>query len=319
MKNKRVLVTGGNGFIGSKIVERLVGLGNNPYLILREKSNKVRLASHLSDLNIFESDLTNRKKITSIVEKIKPEIIFHLASHGIYSYTINEINNIQEMIDVNVQGTINLMYATKDMGYSVFINTGTCFEYGNSNFAFKEDFIPHPENFYGATKVAATLFAENFYKQYKLPIVTLRPFTVYGPGEDGRRFISATIKSCFRGESPKLASQRIIRDYIYIDDVVDAYILAAAKNRKLAGEVINISTGIPSAIQDVAKLIIKHTKAKNLKPDIGGFSLRTGEALSLVGSAQKAKALLDWEAKYSLQEGLLRTIAWIKSQPVNFC
>lgn len=312
MKNKTVLVTGGSGFIGVKIVERLVTQGLTPSLILRKNSSRKRLLPILDKIKIFEADLEQVKAVSDIVKKNNPDIIIHLAGYGVYSYSNMTAENVKAMINTNINGTINLLHAVYDSKCKLFINTGSCFEYGSSNIPFKEDDMLNPINVYGVTKVASTLFSQLFSKNNKFSVVTLRPFTVYGPGEDDRRFISTVIRQCFQRKNPTLTSQRIIRDYIYIEDVVDAYWSVIKLGGKLTGEVINISTGRGIALKDVAEKIIRLTEVEGIVPDIGSFPMRQGEVLSLVGNAEKAQRLLSWKAKYSLEEGLIKTIAWVR-------
>ena len=150
-----------------------------------------------------------------------------------------------------------------------------------------------------------------FSKTSTFSLVTVRPFTAYGPGEDERRFIATVIKQCLQGKNPTLTSQKIVRDYIYIEDVVDAYIAIVELGEKLSGEIINISTGKGTLLEDAAKIIIQKTKA-NVVVDIGSFPSRDGEVLSLVGEAKKAERLLKWKARYSLEEGIDKTIEWTK-------
>lgn len=311
MKNKTFLITGGNGFIGTKIIEKLVFQGYTPSLLLRKNSNRKRLSSFARRIKIFEADLRDGKIIASILRRVNPTIIIHLAGYGVYSYGNMSSENIGLMIDSNIKGTINLLYAAHNTNCKLFINTGSCFEYGSSNFPFKENSMLNPNNMYGVTKSTATFFCQAFSKKNKFAILNLRPFTVYGPGEDERRFVSTVIKQCLEGKNPSLAKKKIVRDYIYIDDVADAYLCALDLGEKLSGEIINVSTGKGTVLEDVARMVIRLTGA-NVIPDIGSFSLRDGEVLALIGDTVKAEKLLGWKAKYSLEEGIKKTIAWIK-------
>lgn len=312
MKDKTVLVTGGSGFIGAKIVERLVALDYAPSLILRKNSSRKRLLSILDKIKIFEADLQQVKAVSDIVKKNDPDIVIHLASYGVYSYSNMAAENVKAMVDVNINGTINLLHAIYQSKCKLLINTGSCFEYGSNIVPFKEDDMLNPVNAYGVSKAASTLFSQLFSKKNKFSAVTLRPFTVYGPGEDDRRFISTVIRQCFQRENPTLTSQRIVRDYIYIEDVVDAYINAIKIGEELSGEIINVSTGKGTVLEDVAEMIIRLMGVEGVVPDIGSFPMRQGEVLSLVGNVEKAEKLLRWKAKHSLEEGLIKTIAWIR-------
>jgi len=311
MKDTTILITGGNGFIGAKIVERLVSLGHTPHLLLRKNSNRKRLLPILDKIRIFEASLEEAKDISDILKKTNPDIIIHLAGFGVYSYEDMSSENIQLMVDSNINGTANLLYAAQDTNCGIFVNTGSCFEYGSSIIPFDEESMLNPVNMYGVTKAAATLFSQVFSKKSSFSLITVRPFTTYGEGQDERRFVSTVIRQCLQGKNPTLTKHKIIRDYIYIEDVVDAYLAVIALGEKLTGEIINISTGKGTLLEDVAKIIIRKTMA-NVTIDSGSFPLRNGEVLSLVGKAEKAERLLKWKAKYSLEDGINRTIAWEK-------
>ena len=226
----RILITGGNGFIGAKIVERLASLGHKQFLLLRKNSNRERILSFSDKVKVFEADLTQAKAISNIVEKINPNIIIHLAGYGVYSYSDMTKENVKMMIEANIYGTINLLNASQNTNCKIFVNTGSCFEYGSRDLPFKEEDMLSPVNMYGVTKASATLFSQVFSKKSNFALVTLRPFTVYGPGEDKRRFISTIIRQCLEGKNPTLTSEPIVRDYIYVEDAVDAMIFLANKN-----------------------------------------------------------------------------------------
>ena len=260
MESSKILVTGGNGFIGAKVVERLVSLGYAPITMLRKNNDRKRLLHVLDKIKIFEASLENAKDTSAILKKTNPEIIIHLAGYGVYSYQDMSKENIQRMISSNVDGTMNLLYAAQNTDCKLFINTGSCFEYGSKDIPFDEESMLEPVNMYGVTKASATLLSRVFSKTSTFSLVTVRPFTAYGPGEDERRFIATVIKQCLQGKNPTLTSQKIVRDYIYIEDVVDAYIAIVELGEKLSGEIINISTGKGTLLEDAAKIIIQKNK-----------------------------------------------------------
>lgn len=312
MRNMNILVTGGNGFIGSKIIDRLVSLGYNTSLVLRKNNNRKRLSHLLDKIQIREGDLTQPEDVLNILKEVNPEIIIHLAGYGVYSYSDMTDENVRLMINSNINATTNLLYAAQNTSCKIFVNTGSCFEYGDSSAPFNEESMLSPVNMYGVTKASATLLAKVFSKKSNFSLVTLRPFTAYGPLEDERRFISTVIRQCLHGKNPTLTSQKIVRDYIFIDDVADAYLkVLQIAREKLSGQIINISSGKGTELEQVAKMIIRLTNAA-VRSDIGSFSLREGEVLSLIGDATKAEKLLNWRAKHSLEVGISKTIGWIR-------
>lgn len=318
MQQKKILITGASGFIGAHLTEKLVEMGFVPLLLLRKGSNLKRLSRFSNRVQIFESDLADFPKVKELVKKTKPQIIIHLAGFGVHLYTDNSIKIVDSMIETNVRGTYNLLLACKNIGIELFINTGSCFEYGSKKTPFTESSVLNPCNIYGATKTASTFIAQQFYKDLLLPVTTFRPFTVYGPGQESSRFISTVIHKCIQNQKIELTSESIVRDYIYIDDVVNAYLMVLEKKENVLGEIINISTGKGSKLLSVAQLIKKLSNRKNTQIAIGAFPKRPGEVHSLIGNPEKAKRLLKWEAKHSLEQGLRKTIQSVKTSLSNY-
>lgn len=312
MMGKKVLVTGAHGFIGARLTQKLVELGYETHVLVRKGSDKGRLASVWDTLTVSETDLVDTDRVARFVKHINPEMIFHLAGSGVHTYFDTSTSAYREMMQSNIHGTVNLLEAAEKTGCTLFINTGSCYEYGSSRIPFVENAPLRPLNVYGATKAAATLIAHTFMRNNHTPVVTVRPFTVYGPDEDNRRFISSVVRKCLQGENPKLTKKTIYRDYIFIDDVVEGYIQIAQQKEKAVGEIINISTGIATSLQDAARIIIRCTSA-HVTVDTGGYPTLPGEVEFLVGNPKKAEHMLSWKAKYTLLEGLKKTISWIRS------
>ena len=314
MKNNKIVITGGTGFIGSNLVERLISMGNRPVLLIRKKSDIARIKSFLQNIELVETDLLEDNDLNGVISKIKPDIIFHLSSYGVYSYTDFNPKNTEDMVRSNVLATSNLLHIAEQAGCKIFVNTGTCFEYGEGNDPFKETDPLNPCNVYGASKVMSSQICNILSKTFQMKIITLRPFTVYGPHQDNRRFIATVINSCTNNVGIKLSKKQIIRDYTFVDDVIDAYIIAAKKGENLSGEAFNISTGSGEKLKYVANLIMQLAEVKKIKMQEGMFPERQGEVYSLIGNPEKAHKLLGWKAKHSLSEGLLKTIAWHKQE-----
>jgi UDP-glucose 4-epimerase len=317
MKNNKIVITGGTGFIGAKLVERIVSMGNRPVLLIRKQSDTARIIRFIKHVDLVETDLLRYKHLNVDINKIKPDIIFHLSGYGVYSYTNFNPHNTKVILETNVLATSNLLHAAENAGCKVFVNTGTCFEYGDSKIPFKETDQLNPCNVYGASKVMSSLICNILSKTFKMKVITLRPFTVYGPDQDNRRFIATVINSCFKEVDLKLTRERIIRDYTFIDDVIDAYIITAEKGKEFSGEVFNISTGYGITLKYLANLTMQLEELKKIKIQEGIFPERQGEVHSLIGNPKKANKLLGWKAKHSLNEGLLKTIAWHKQEALK--
>jgi len=314
LKKKRVLVTGAGGFIGSHLVKRLVENEAHVHIFDLPSSNYSRLNGIIHKFSIHEGDLANQKQINRCIKKSKPEIIYHLAA---FVNNERDLNLIDRMIDVNLKGTINLINSLikEKPDFKCFINTGTCEEYGDSKTPFRESQREIPVSPYSASKVASTYFCQMINKVTKLPIITLRPFLTYGPGQDLHRFIPSLIVHCITRKDFKMTAGNQTREFNYIDDIIDAYILAPY-NKKASGQVINIGNGIEYKIIEVAKKIV--TMLGNpIRLHIGVLPNRPGETAHFFSSNEKAKKLLGWFPKVGLNEGLERTITWYKKSKEN--
>ena len=250
--DKTILVTGGTGFLGAAIVNKLLSINCNVNIISLPRDPIWRI-DDTSKCKFFNSDLRNIKETEKTINKIKPELIFHLA--GIINTEIN-IDAIYQVYSMNFEITKNLLLALKDYDYDLFINTGTGNEYGSNKLPFKETDRENPKSPYSASKTAATSFCEMMTNVYGNPIITVRPFLVYGPKQISRSLIPSLIYSSLEKKKISLTPCEQIRDFIYIDDVTDVYIelVNNRENVKNRG-IFNIGSGIGTPILRIINLI----------------------------------------------------------------
>lgn len=306
MNKKVFLITGTSGFIGSVLLRRLVNQNQKVHIILRKNSNTWRINDLLDKVTIHNSDLSDLKELTKIIQKIKPNIIYHLATNGAYSYQ----KDANQIIQTNILGTWNLLQACNSINYELFVNTGSSSEYGFKKFAMRETDIVEPTSYYAVTKCAQTLLCSHIAKQENKPIVTIRPFSVYGPYEEPKRFIPTLMKALMFNEEMNLVDPKIARDYIYVDDMVDAYLkINELKNNP--GEYFNIGTGIQSTIEDAVKTA-KRVSQKTAKFQWGKMKNRNWDTNNWVADISKARQLLNWTPKITFEKGLMLTWKWFK-------
>ena len=261
----------------------------------------------MDKVKIYYVDLLDENKLTETVNKINPVFIIHLATY------INYRNqaDVEQMIDINIKGTLNLLLASKNIDYDVFVNTGSSSEYGIKNNPMKETDILEPISFYAVTKSSATLLCKVFSKEYKKPIVTLRPFSAYGPYEEKDRFVPTIIKAITEGKTINLTPGKQRRDFIYIDDIIDAYLKTIKKGNKLSGEILNIGTGKEFTNDEVVDILFKVTN-KKVPINKGSFPTRMWDNSHWVADISKTKKLLNWKPNNTLFEGLKKTYEWYK-------
>ncbi len=310
LQGKKVLVTGAFGFIGSHLSRSLLKEGAEVYALVRKESSQDRVKDIIEDIKVYFGDIRDYSAVSSCVKDSKPQIIFHLAALRDVRRDLELVNAV---IDVNIKGLVNLVNAAVKGKISLecFINTGTCEEYGDLTVPFSEGRRESPVSPYSFSKVSATYFSQMVFKTEGLPMVTLRPFLTYGPFQDRDMFIPSLISHCLEGRDFKMTRGDQTREFNYVDDIVDAY-LRAAVCKEAIGEVINIGNGIEYRIRSVAEKILDYMgRPVNLL--IGKLDKRIGEPEHFFCRNDKAKRILNWLPKVSLDRGLQKTINWYKN------
>lgn len=305
----RILVTGGAGFVGANLVRRLLENGDIIHLFLSKETNPRRIQKIKEKVIIHDCNLIEREKMNDLIQQIKPEIIYHLATHGAYASQISE----ERIIATNLLGFMNLLNACKTVGFEKFINTGSSSEYGFKGTAMKEsDMLEAPYSCYAFTKASATLYAQYLAKKENLPLVTLRLFSVYGDYEEPRRFIPSLIANTLQGHPTPLVSPETARDFIYVEDVINAYLLVSKKSKSLEpGEIFNIGSGEQKTIKEVVETVMQVTQSK-IPVVWNSFPSRPWDTNNWQADITKIKEKVGWHPQHSLTEGIKKTISWIK-------
>ncbi|MDD5129537.1 MAG: SDR family NAD(P)-dependent oxidoreductase [Candidatus Omnitrophica bacterium] len=312
IKGKRILVTGVNGFIGSYLSRRLLQEGAILHGLAMKGTSLARIKELSRNITVHYGDLSDYKTVCSCVKKVKPQIIYHLAALRVVA---RDLKLVDSMIKTNIFGTLNMLKAVADEKIKLerFVNTGTCEEYGDGPAPFKESQREVPVSPYSASKVSVTYFCQMFYKTNNLPIVTLRPFLTYGAGQDLDLFIPSLIHSCLKGKDFFMTSGDQTREFNYIDDTVEGFLLAGSAP-KAVGEIINIGNGREYKIRDVAVKIVR-MMGNPIKLHFNAMPKRPGEAAHFFCDNKKAKQILGWRPRVGLDQGLEKTIAWFRAHP----
>ena len=301
----RVLVTGVTGFIGSHLARKLLEEGAIVHGMVQEDSDLWRIQDIKERVQIHYADLRDYVSVKKVVQRARPQKIFHLAACVDVSRSFEVLDR---MIEVNLQGTLHLLQALGDTNYDCLLNTGTCEEYGDNPVPFRENQIPNPVSPYSAAKAATTIFCQMLHKTMGLPIITLRPFLTYGPKQDNAMLIPALIRSALRREDFEMTAGEQTREFNYVDDIVDGYIRASQTDQAI-GQIINIGNGREYRVKDVV-LRILDLMGNPIKPLLGALPYREGETMHFYCDNSKAKKLLNWHPKTSLEKGLKKTIDW---------
>lgn len=300
-----VLVTGASGFIGSHMVGRLVNAGYTVHILIKPSSNIWRLEDIRKKITIHTVSLHRKDELTILLQKIRPSAIYHFAAHGAYATQVN----VNEMIRVNISGLSTLLEASLQIPYTLFVNIGSSAEYGIKVTPMKETNRLEPVSFYASTKASGTLLGQVFAKTYHKPIITLRPFTVYGPLEEPFRFIPTVIRSILSDIPVKLTGKNVRHDYIFIDDFIDACVQFLTLQKGVSGAIYNVGTGKEYTNEDIVHALFRIAK-KTVSIKVGDYKERAWDGVHWVADMSHTQKMLGWKPKYDLYRGLQATYDW---------
>lgn len=316
---QKVLVTGAGGFIGSHLVTRLVELGASVRALIKYNSrNDWGLLEMLPEITqaieIIHGDLRDAYVVSRAVKEV--DVVFHLGAIISIPYSYQNPN---EVVETNVMGTLNVLNATRECSVSKLIHTSSSEVYGTAQYVPIDE--QHPlqgQSPYSASKIAADKLAESFHASYNLPVGTVRPFNTYGPRQSSRAIIPTIITQVLTNEIVHLGSLHPTRDFTYVEDTVIGFI-KAAESSSIIGEVVNLGVGTEISIGSLAKRIFQ---LMGQEPRIVSDDMRIRPAKSeverLLSDNAKARSLIGWEPKISLDEGLNHTIKWLRKHLTRY-
>jgi UDP-glucose 4-epimerase len=306
--NKRVLVTGGSGFIGSHLVRRLLERGAEVGVTVRYGNvmKNERLKDIYSRIRVIEADLRNRGALTQVLD-YKPQVVFHLAA---YNHVGESFTQVEECFDVNAKGTANLLDACNDAEKFVYMSTSEVYGHQTS-VPFVESMNPEPISPYAITKYAGELYCRMKQRMSgTVPIMIVRAFNTFGPYQSSKAIIPELILNCLQGRPVLTTAGEQTREFNFVTNIVDGLVLAAQKPEKVEGP-INLASGVEVPIRDVVKKIADLTQTKS-KVEIGALPYRPTEIWRMFADCKRAETLLGWEPKVNLDEGLKITADWFR-------
>ena len=302
-KDKRVLITGLTGFYGSFLGNVLVEKGAKIFSLVRISSQE-HLCEYPKSANIVKGDLRYEDDINEVMSLAEPDIVFHLAA---FTHVGDSFKNRKECWDINFGGTVKLIECVDKYDVEKFIFAGSSEEYGNQDkLPISENAALRPESPYACSKVATDLYCQMMWKAYKLPVVIVRPFNTFGRKHDRRFVVEKIIYSFSTGKPLLLGDGRPTRDFNYIEDMVNGYI-SIAESKKTVGEVINLGSGVETSIKDLVN-IVSRISNKKIKVKWNTFPPRPNDVWRLQCDNTKAKKLINWSPKFSLEDGIKLTM-----------
>ncbi len=311
-QRKRVLVTGAGGFIGSHLAERLVQEGARVRAMVHYNAlgtwGWLDSSPQRAEMEVVAGDITDRDSVRQAMAGV--EVVFHLAALIAIPYSYHAPASY---LRANVEGTLNVLQAGRDLGVERIVHTSTSEVYGSARYVpIDEEHPLQGQSPYSASKIAADKMAEAFFCSFALPVATIRPFNTYGPRQSARAVVPTIITQALTQPAIRLGSLGPTRDLNFIADTVAGF-LSVAASREAVGQVINVGSGREISIGDLARLVLQLlgqdrpivSEAERVRPE-------RSEVERLCADNQRARTLTGWEPRVSLEDGLLQTIVWVE-------
>lgn len=304
LTDRSVFLFGAFGFLGSWLGQKLHDLGNRISVFVRPNSIQHPLRPKLhKDVKIYEGDIADFKQVKNALDAAAPDMVFNLAAHT--DVTRNE--DLERVCtEVNFKGAKNVVLALSGGRVKRIVHFGTCEEYGNHEAPFHEEMAPRPVSPYSKSKAKATLWMQDHFKRYGSPIVILRPFLAYGPGQDKKRFLSQAIDHALNHKDLLMTRGEQTREFNHVKDLVDGMV-SAITVPGIEGKIFNLACEEERKLSDTARLVYDLCASKG-KPVLGAIEYREGEAMRFFGSADKCRKELNYVPKIDFLDGLKELI-----------
>jgi len=307
-KHRKVLVTGAGGFIGGHLVRALLTEGADICITTLTVAPPFRLREYRGQLRHDVLTLPDAAAARDLCESFQPETVFHLAA---LLPTANA--SAEEFSQVNVEGTKDMFESAEAIGAAHFVALGSTWEYGPLRSPIREDAEEMPQGDYGKSKYEATRLLQRLSDE-RTRTTVLRLSTVYGPEQEAGMFIPSCIAACMAHEPFPMSAGEQQLDFIYVADVVRGLLKAGIREEGETFEIVNLGSGKPRALRDVARLVAREFDAEHCL-QFGAKPYHPHEPSTRYFSIEKASALLGWYPETPLEKGIMQTIEWYRSHP----
>ncbi len=304
----KLALSGASGFLGARIVAAALAHGDSVMGMARS-ANPLRLKrfGSMAAFTYETCDVSERGKLLALVEKFSPDVLIHAAAPGVLR---RDAGDLYDLVRASVLAGAEVARAARQAGAGV-VWIGSCFEYAPSSAVICEDHPTEPESAYGLAKnLAWRLFRHSCASDVRY--INLRPFHLYGPGEDRGRFVTEALLAPSKRAENRFGVASLVRDFVYVDDAAEAVLRAcrALVGAEGDGWTLNVSTGIGTMLGECARLAGEAAAAPDFRHQFSGIPPSGGyDPSCLVGSPIAAANHLGWRASVSLAEGLKRTLA----------
>ncbi len=298
-----IAIFGVGGFIGINLLQKIlavrsdvIGFSHDP-----EKSWRLKKAS-ISSRFVTECNLLNRDQVNSVIKKYTPQTIFNLAAYGSYSWDTDS----ERIYQTNLNATVEIIESLKRKRFTAYIHAGSQSEYGLNAAAPAETDATIPNSHYAVSKLAVRYLLSYFGAMEQLPVVHLRLYSIFAPWKEPRRLMPTLIRQAIRHKLPAFVAPNISRDYVYIDDCIEALItVATGMEKKHYGEVFNVASGKKTTMKELA-LIAKKLFNIDKAPVFEGMKKRDWDLADWWGNPKKINSEFGWSAKTTLRQGLIK-------------
>lgn len=312
-RGRKVLVTGAGGFIGSHLAERLVSEGAQVRALVRYNGagrwGWLDESESVCDMEVVMGDIADPESVMSAVAD--REVVFHLAALIAIPYSYHAPRSY---VRTNVEGTLNVLEAARRHGVERVVNTSTSETYGTARrVPIDEDHPMQGQSPYSASKIGADMIADSYYRSFAVPVVTARPFNTFGPRQSARAVIPTIMSQLLSGRTQiRLGALHPTRDLNYVSNTVEGF-LAAGSHPDAEGKTFNFGSGREISVLDLAELIAKLAgKEIEVVSEDSRQRPPASEVERLLADSTRARTVLGWEPKVSLEEGLKKTLDWME-------